>query len=117
MDAQETVALTDRSLPGVKPGQKTSLIAGLNQSVAILTDLAIGYKQAHWNMIGPDFVQLHLLTDRLADEVHTHTDTAAERLRALGGVVDGTLQAAAEATPCRRSPVRSRMNGSCWLSS
>jgi starvation-inducible DNA-binding protein len=99
MEAQETVALTDRSLPGVKQAQKTSLITGLNQSVAILTDLAIGYKQAHWNMIGPDFVQLHELTDRLASEAHEHTDTAAERLRALGGVVDGTLQAAAEVTP------------------
>ncbi|MGE3270582.1 MAG: DNA starvation/stationary phase protection protein Dps [Chloroflexota bacterium] len=95
----QTSLLALRSLPGVSADLRDKLVTDLNQGVAILTDLAIGYKQAHWNLVGRDFIQLHELTDRLAGEAHTHTDTIAERALALGGTVDGTLQAAAEQSP------------------
>jgi starvation-inducible DNA-binding protein len=91
--------LAARSLPGLGAAERDALVTDLNQAVAVLTDLAIGYKQAHWNLVGRDFVQLHELTDRLAAEAHAHTDTVAERALALGGTVDGTLQAAAEGSP------------------
>jgi starvation-inducible DNA-binding protein len=108
MQSQEIALLAGRSLPGLGTTERDALVAGLNQSVAILTDLAIGYKQAHWNLVGRDFVQLHELTDRLAAEAHTHTDTVAERALALGGTVDGTLQAAVETSPLPVFPRQER---------
>lgn len=108
MQSQQTARLATRSLPGLGAAERDALVSGLNQSVAILTDLAIGYKQAHWNLVGRDFVQLHELTDRLAAEAHTHTDTVAERALALGGTVDGTLQAAAETSPLPAFPRQER---------
>lgn len=95
----QQTTLASRSLPGLGLAERDALVTDLNLGVAVLTDLAIGYKQAHWNLVGRDFLQLHELTDRLAGEAHGHTDTIAERALALGGAVDGTLQAAAEATP------------------
>jgi starvation-inducible DNA-binding protein len=108
IQSQATAQLAARSLPGLATAERDELVTALNQSVAILTDLAIGYKQAHWNMIGRDFVQLHELTDRLAAEAHGHTDLAAERALALGGTVDGTLQAAAETSPLPPFPREER---------
>ncbi len=108
IQSQETALVAARSLPGLGATERDELVSGLNQSVAILTDLAIGYKQAHWNLVGRDFVQLHELTDRLAAEAHTHTDTVAERGLALGGTVDGTLQAAAETSPLPAVPRQER---------
>ena len=108
VQSQKSTLLAERSLPGLTGAVRDDLVAGLNQSVAILTDLAIGYKQAHWNLVGRDFIQLHELTDRLAAEAHTHTDTVAERALALGGTVDGTLQAAAEVSPLPAFPRRER---------
>ena len=108
IQSQASSLLAARSLPGLGTSERDDLVAGLNQSVAILTDLAIGYKQAHWNLVGRDFIQLHELTDRLAGEAHTHTDTVAERALALGGTVDGTLQAAAETSPLPAFPRQER---------
>jgi starvation-inducible DNA-binding protein len=108
VQSQKSALLAARSLPGLSTSERDVLVAGLNQSVAILTDLAIGYKQAHWNLVGRDFIQLHELTDRLAAEAHAHTDTVAERALALGGTVDGTLQAAAEVSPLPAFPRRER---------
>jgi starvation-inducible DNA-binding protein len=96
VQTQETTTYSGRSLPGLGVAERDALVSDLNQGVAILTDLGIGYKQAHWNLTGRDFIQLHELTDRLAAEAHAHTDTIAERALALGGTVDGSLQAAAE---------------------
>jgi len=108
VQSQESVLLATRSLPGVASAARDELVQALNQSVAILTDLGIGYKQAHWNLTGRTFLQLHELTDRLATEAHAHTDTVAERALALGGAVDGTLQAAAEVSPLPAFPRQER---------
>jgi starvation-inducible DNA-binding protein len=108
IQTHESALLAARSLPGLGAAERDALVTDLNQSVAILTDLAIGYKQAHWNLVGRDFIQLHELTDRLAAEAHAHTDTVAERALALGGTVDGTLQAASETSPLPAFPRQER---------
>jgi starvation-inducible DNA-binding protein len=96
VQTQEAATYATRTLPGLGVAERDALVSDLNQGVAILTDLGIGYKQAHWNLTGRDFIQLHELTDRLAGEAHDHTDLVAERALALGGTVDGSLQAASE---------------------
>ncbi len=108
VQAQDSALIAARSLPGLGAAERDAPVTDLNQGVAILTDLAIGYKQAHWNLVGRDFVQLHELTDRLAAEAHTHTDTVAERALALGGTVDGTLQSATENSPLPAFPRQER---------
>ena len=53
-----------------------------------LVALTLDAKQAHWNVRGPGFLQLHALTDELAADVRTWTDRLAERAVALGSPVD-----------------------------
>jgi starvation-inducible DNA-binding protein len=70
----------------------------LNQQLADTFDLFSQTKQAHWNVKGPQFYQLHELYDELAGELLTYADTIAERATALGGAATGTVRMAAQAS-------------------
>lgn len=61
-------------------------------------DLEAQAKQAHWNVKGPHFLQLHELFDRLHDEVEAFVDLIAERITALGHVADGRVATTAAAS-------------------
>jgi starvation-inducible DNA-binding protein len=61
-------------------------------------DLEAQTKQAHWNVKGRDFIQLHTFFDALHTTVEEFVDTIAERITALGGVADGRVQTTAKAT-------------------
>lgn len=61
---------------------REQLIAILNQQLADTFDLYSQTKQAHWNVKGPEFFQLHELFDRLADEAEGYVDLIAERAAA-----------------------------------
>ena len=76
--------------------RRARLVMDLNRDLAGLLDLAAGYKQAHWNVVGPSFAALHELFDNLAAETSAHADHVAERAVALGGMAQGTVQAATE---------------------
>ena len=67
----------------------------LNQNLADAFDLMSQCKQAHWNVKGGDFWQLHKLFDELAGEVSEWVDLVAERVTALGGYATGTARMAA----------------------
>lgn len=56
-------------------------------------DLRLDAKQAHWNVRGPHFAQLHELFDGLYDQLGEHNDDLAERLVQLGGQAGGNVQA------------------------
>ena len=80
------------------------LIGLLNGRLADTADLYSQVKQAHWNVKGPNFFQLHQLFDQLAAEVFPYIDLIAERATALGGVAMGTARmAAASSTSARVS--------------
>lgn len=68
----------------------------LNQQLADTTDRYTQTKQAHWNVHGPKFFQLHELFDELAEAVQGYVDLIAERATALGGEAAGTVRMAAE---------------------
>lgn len=70
----------------------------LSQTLATSTDLKTQIKQAHWNVKGLDFYQLHELFDELAGEIEGYIDMTAERITALGGVALGTVRIAAQET-------------------
>jgi len=67
----------------------------LNATLATVTDLKTQVKQAHWNVKGTDFYQLHEMFDEIAGELEEHADLVAERITALGGYAYGTVRAAA----------------------
>ena len=75
--------------------KRTELIEVLNQTLAVTLDLKSQVKQAHWNIKGMDFYQLHLLFDEMATSLEEYIDLAAERITALGGEAMGTVRIAA----------------------
>ena len=77
---------------------REQVIQLLNQQLADTFDLFSQTKQAHWNVKGPQFYQLHLLYDTLAEGLQGYVDEIAERATALGGVAMGTARMAAENT-------------------
>jgi starvation-inducible DNA-binding protein len=77
---------------------REKIIALLNQQLADTFDLYSQTKQAHWNVKGPQFFQLHELFDQLATEVLGYVDLIAERITTLGGTAQGTVRMSAEAT-------------------
>ncbi len=76
--------------------ERHELISILNRDLAGTSDLYSQTKQAHWNVKGRNFYQLHTLFDELAEEVEEATDKLAERVTALGGYATGTVRMAAE---------------------
>jgi starvation-inducible DNA-binding protein len=85
--------------------QRHKLIALLNQQLADTFDLYGQAKQAHWNVKGPQFYQLHELFDELADQVRAYVDLIAERATALGGTALGTVRMAAGASRLNEYPL------------
>jgi starvation-inducible DNA-binding protein len=74
------------------------LVALLNQQLADTFDLQSQTKQAHWNVKGMHFFQLHELFDKLAEEVEEYVDLIAERATTLGGTALGTARMSASAS-------------------
>jgi starvation-inducible DNA-binding protein len=74
---------------------RAQVIAILNKTLAATLDLKTQTKQAHWNVKGKDFFQLHELFDELAGELEEYVDMVAERVTALGGTAMGTARVAA----------------------
>ena len=74
---------------------RVAMIELLNQQLANTTDLYSQTKQAHWNVKGIHFYQLHLLFDQLAEKRQGEADELAERATALGGYALGTVRMAA----------------------
>ena len=67
-------------------------------------DLEAQMKQAHWNVRGLNFYQLHQLFDEVHGVVEEFVDTLAERITALGGVADGRVKMTARATSLSEYP-------------
>jgi len=102
---------TTRSTPSfstridVDADARAELIALLNQQMADNADLYSQTKQAHWNVKGQHFMQLHLLYDQVAAVIEPFTDEIAERVTALGGYATGTVRMAAEASTLPEFPM------------
>jgi starvation-inducible DNA-binding protein len=74
---------------------RANVIDLLNQQLADTFDLYSQTKQAHWNVKGAQFFQLHELFDKLAAELAGYVDQVAERATALGGLALGTVRMSA----------------------
>lgn len=82
-----------------------AMIELLNQHLADVLDLDLQAKQAHWNVKGPNFIGLHELFDKVAEELEEFTDEIAERAVELGGVALGTIQIVAKHTQLAPYPL------------
>jgi starvation-inducible DNA-binding protein len=88
----------------LKPTVREKMVALLNQQLGDTFDLQSQTKQAHWNVKGPQFWQLHELFDKLAEGLEDDVDLIAERVTALGGEAMGTVRMAAEASTLPEYP-------------
>ena len=84
---------------------RAEMVDLLNQQLADTFDLYSQTKQAHWNVKGLQFYQLHLLFDQLAEQVRDYVDTIAERAVILGGLAHGTARMAAETSRLDEYPL------------
>jgi starvation-inducible DNA-binding protein len=84
---------------------RNKVIEILNARLADASDLKSQAKQAHWNVKGIHFFQLHELFDQVATAVEAHTDLIAERITALGGTAMGTIRMAAQNSSLSEYPL------------
>lgn len=55
----------------------------LQQVLVDLTDLHLQGKQLHWNVVGKNFRDTHLVLDEVVDAAREFSDVVAERMRAV----------------------------------
>lgn len=82
----------------LKANLRKSMVELLQKHLATAVDLSYQCKQAHWNVKGMNFIAVHKLFDQLHEETETYVDKIAERLTAMGGQAQGTVQASAKNT-------------------
>jgi starvation-inducible DNA-binding protein len=75
-----------------------SLPQNLQRVLVDLIELHLQGKQAHWNLIGTNFRDLHLQLDEIVDAAREASDTIAERMRALNAIPDGRSDTVTAAT-------------------
>jgi starvation-inducible DNA-binding protein len=66
-----------------------SVSHNLQKILVDLIELHLQGKQAHWNVVGTNFRDIHLLLDSVVDTAREASDTIAERMRALDAIPDG----------------------------
>jgi starvation-inducible DNA-binding protein len=80
------------------------LAGNLQRALVDLIELHLQGKQAHWNVVGTNFRDLHLQLDELVDFARVGSDTIAERLRALDAVADGRSDTVVSTTTLPQLP-------------
>lgn len=83
---------------------RKAMIALLNARLADAIDLRLAFKQAHWNVKGPNFIAVHEMFDAMQGRVSGFVDEIAERAVMLGGQVDGTTQGVAKGSKLTAYP-------------
>jgi len=69
-----------------------------------LIELHIQGKQAHWNVVGTNFRDTHLILDEIIDAARLQSDVIAERMRALHALPDGRSETVTKTTTLPKFP-------------
>jgi starvation-inducible DNA-binding protein len=93
--ATKTSSRTFNTSVKLTESTRQQIIDILNDRLADTIDLKTQAKQAHWNVKGPEFFQLHELFDSIAGHLDDQADLIAERVTALGGTALGTARVVA----------------------
>jgi starvation-inducible DNA-binding protein len=75
---------------------RTTTATALQDTLVDLVDLSLVAKQAHWNLVGRQFHDVHLHLDELVDTARKYSDNVAERMAAIGVSPDGRAATVAE---------------------
>jgi starvation-inducible DNA-binding protein len=76
---------------GLKDSQLQPVVDILNRLLADEVVLYIKTRNYHWNVVGPQFSELHKFFESQYDELDEIMDEVAERARALGGRAAGSM--------------------------
>jgi starvation-inducible DNA-binding protein len=76
----------------------------LQRVLVDLIELHLLGKQAHWNLVGTNFRDLHLQLDELVEFAREGSDEIAERMRALNAVPDGRSDTVVATTSLPQAP-------------
>ena len=86
-------------------GDRQASIEALQATTCDLIALSQATHQMHWNLVGPNFYQLHEMLGEFDQSQTGMFDVTAERLRALGSPADGRLTASAQQSRLPEPPV------------
>jgi starvation-inducible DNA-binding protein len=90
---------TSRPIPSTLDDRARDTTGAALQSTLIdLIDLSLVAKQAHWNLVGRQFHDVHLHLDELVDTARKYADSVAERAAAIGVSPDGRAGTVASST-------------------
>lgn len=81
-----------------------TLTNNLQAVLADLIELHVQGKQAHWNIVGTNFRDLHLQLDEIVEAARQFADDTAERMRALHALPDGRSSTVADTTSLAQFP-------------
>jgi starvation-inducible DNA-binding protein len=81
-----------------------TLARNLQMVLTDLIELHLQAKQAHWNIVGTNFRDLHLQLDEIIASVRLFADQMAERMRALHALPDGRNHSVAADTRLEELP-------------
>lgn len=76
---------------GLADQARKSLIDVLNRLLADTVVLYVKTRNFHWNVVGPNFIELHKFFESLYEALDQSMDEIAERVRALDGIAAGSL--------------------------
>jgi starvation-inducible DNA-binding protein len=78
------------TVPGLTTKEGASVAQALQQRLNAYNDLHLTLKHAHWNVVGPNFIAVHLMLDPQVEAVRGFADAVAERIATLGSSPQGT---------------------------
>ena len=83
---------------GINDADRKEITQGLSRLLADTYTLYLKTHNFHWNVTGPMFQTLHLMTEEHYNELALAVDLIAERIRALGEFAPGSYSKYAELT-------------------
>lgn len=75
---------TEKVATGISEQGRAEVAAALQDILGATYRLLVKTQIHHWNVVGPLFYPIHLLTDEQYNNLFEAIDTLAERIRALG---------------------------------
>ncbi len=77
---------------------RKTVVKDLQATLVELIDLSLLGKQAHWNVVGPNFRSIHLQLDEIVDTARLASDRVAERIATIGDTPDGRAGSVAKSS-------------------
>ncbi len=76
---------------GMQVQERETIAETLAKLLADLYTTYLKTQNFHWNLTGKEFYSLHIMSEKQYEELADVIDEVAERIRALGFYVDGSL--------------------------